>query len=97
MRRFEYKDKKSHKFWEISFDATSITVRWGRMGTKGQSRTKAVANPETEAEKKIKAKVKKGYVAVKDEGVLEAEPPKVDTNEAPVKSVEEDEIETDTN
>jgi predicted DNA-binding WGR domain protein len=49
MRRFEYKDEKSHKFWDISFDATSITARWGRVGAKSQSRTKAVADPGTEA------------------------------------------------
>ncbi len=55
MRRFEYSDDKSNKFWEISWDDDGVTTRWGRMGTDGQSKTKAVANPTAEGEKQIRA------------------------------------------
>ena len=46
MRRFEYKDQKSDKFWEIKQTANEITTNWGRIGTNGQSKTKEFATED---------------------------------------------------
>ncbi|MEM6531394.1 MAG: DUF4132 domain-containing protein [Myxococcota bacterium] len=65
MRRFEFKDSKSDKFWEIDTEGSSVTTRWGRTGTDGQTKTKdfdSDAAAAAEAKKQIAAKVKKGYV-----------------------------------
>jgi predicted DNA-binding WGR domain protein len=64
-RRFEFVGGSSQKFWEISIAGNSFTVRFGRMGTAGQSQTKSFTDEEKakrEAEKLIAEKVKKGYV-----------------------------------
>ncbi len=64
MRRFEYSDAKSAKFWEIEVEKTSVTTRWGRVGSDGQSKAKSFASSadaRKEAEKQIRAKTKKGY------------------------------------
>lgn len=58
----EYKDEKSHKFWQIKVVGESYTVTFGKVGTEGQSRTKSFALAETakeEAEYQIKSKMKK--------------------------------------
>ena len=67
MRRFEFSDGKSDKFWEIAVDGNTYTVRYGRRGTDGQSNTKVYPTPEkaqAEADKAIASKTKKGYVEV---------------------------------
>jgi uncharacterized protein (TIGR02996 family) len=67
MRRFEYKDAKSHKFWEIELEGDAYTVRYGKVGTDGQVQTKTFAasgQAGAAAEKVIKSKVKKGYKEV---------------------------------
>jgi uncharacterized protein (TIGR02996 family) len=67
MRRFEFKDAKSQKFWEIETEGDAFTVRYGKIGTDGQVQTKTYASAEkaeAEAEKLIKSKTKKGYVEV---------------------------------
>lgn len=38
-RRFEFRDGRSAEFWEILRQGDSYTVTFGRIGTKGQSRT----------------------------------------------------------
>ena len=38
-RHFELVEGKSSKFWEIAPDGTSVTVRFGRIGTNGQTQT----------------------------------------------------------
>src|SRR5439155_14742906 len=40
-RRFEFATGGSQKFWEISVAGKSFTVRFGRIGTKGQEQTKS--------------------------------------------------------
>ena len=42
----EYKDEKSAKFWEIETNGTSHTVRYGKIGTKGTSKTKDFESEE---------------------------------------------------
>ncbi len=65
MRTFQYRDAKSHKFWNIAVSGSSFTVTFGKVGSAGQSQTKAFTSPEksqAEADKLIREKLKKGYV-----------------------------------
>jgi predicted DNA-binding WGR domain protein len=67
MRRFEFKDGKSNKFWEIQVEGDSHTVRYGKIGTDGQVQTKTFASDakaQADADKLIASKTKKGYVEV---------------------------------
>jgi predicted DNA-binding WGR domain protein len=67
MRRFEFKDAKSNKFWEVEVKGKNLQVTFGKIGTEGQSKPKAFATPEkakAEMEKLIKEKTGKGYVEV---------------------------------
>lgn len=55
----------SAKFWEVTVDGTSVTVRFGKIGANGQTTVKTLSSTEAaqaEAAKLIAAKVKKGYV-----------------------------------
>ena len=66
-RRFELSDDKSNKFWEIAAEGSSLTVRFGRIGTTGQVKTKdhgSTAAATAEVEKLVREKTKKGYVEV---------------------------------
>ena len=45
-RRFEMAEGASSKFWELWRDGCSVTVRFGRLGTAGQSKTKDFASEE---------------------------------------------------
>ena len=63
-RRFEFKDTKSQKFWEINQRGKKYTVQYGRIGTDGQTRTKefdSSADAKAAAEKLIAEKTRKGY------------------------------------
>lgn len=54
----------SHKFYEVVVDGKSVTVRFGRIGDAGQSKTEKFPTPEkatADAEKKLADKQKKGY------------------------------------
>ena len=65
MRHFEFTSGTSRKFWELGVSGNSFTVRFGRIGTAGQSQTKSFASEEKareEADSLIAEKVKKGYV-----------------------------------
>ena len=75
MRRFEFKEGKSHKFWEVEVEGSAWTVRYGKVGTEGQTQTKTektAAKAQAEADKKIAEKTKKGYVEVEVEGGAES-------------------------
>ena len=64
-RHFEFKGGASRKFWEIALDGNAFTVRFGRIGTAGQTQSKTFADAakaKREAEKLIGEKLKKGYV-----------------------------------
>jgi DNA ligase-1 len=64
-RRFEYVEGNSSKFWEISVEGADVTVRYGRIGTEGQTKTKSftdTAAAANHAEKLIEEKTGKGYV-----------------------------------
>ena len=65
MRRFEYVGGGSEKFWEIDRDGASVTVRFGRLGTNGQTQVKNLASggaAEAHVAKLVAEKLKKGYV-----------------------------------
>lgn len=75
MRRFEFKDAKSHKFWEIEITGHAYTVRYGKIGADGQVQTKtfaSAAKAEAAAEKIISEKLKKGYKEVKAAAATQA-------------------------
>jgi predicted DNA-binding WGR domain protein len=55
---------KSHKFYELTLDDKTVTVRFGRIGDSGQTQTKTFPSADkarTEATKKLSEKTKKGY------------------------------------
>ncbi len=55
----------SHKFYETLVDGQTLTIRFGRIGDKGQTQVKEFPSPEkalAEASKKLAEKRKKGYV-----------------------------------
>jgi DNA ligase-1 len=63
-RRFELVEGSSNKFWEVTRDGCMVTVRYGRIGSDGQARTKELASEELarrHAEELIAEKVTKGY------------------------------------
>ena len=63
-RRFELVEGSSSKFWEVALDGCSVTVRFGRIGTGGQAKTKDFASQELarrHADGLIEEKVVKGY------------------------------------
>ncbi len=69
-KHLEYTDEKSSKFWNIEVNETSHTVSYGKIGTNGQTKTKAFVSVEAaikDADKLIKAKLKKGYFDVDQE------------------------------
>ena len=54
----------SHKFYEVVVNGTEMKIRYGRIGDKGRTTTKQLASEakaKSEAQKKIRAKLKKGY------------------------------------
>jgi DNA ligase-1 len=64
-RSFEFIGEGSSKFWEISVEGAQFKVRYGKIGSGGQTTLKTYDSPEQaarEAEKLIGEKVRKGYV-----------------------------------
>jgi len=77
MRRFEFSDSTSNKFWEVDVKGKTLNVIFGKIGTKGQSKPKDFATPEkakAEMEKLIKEKTGKGYVEVGGKAVKAIKP-----------------------
>jgi len=65
--RLEFKEGKSSKFWEVSHNECVITVRYGRIGTQGQTQTRTFDSEKRatlEANKLRDEKLRKGYKAV---------------------------------
>lgn len=65
-KRLEYHSDSSAKFWQIDVKGTSHTVQFGRVGSDGQRKSKqfaSAAEARSDADKLIKAKLNKGYVA----------------------------------
>ncbi|MCC6995156.1 MAG: WGR domain-containing protein [Deltaproteobacteria bacterium] len=67
-KRLEFVGGSSAKFWEIDVSGARHTVRFGRLGTDGQSKVKAFADAvaaKVDADKLVAEKLKKGYRAAK--------------------------------
>ncbi|NHZ94082.1 WGR domain-containing protein, partial [Massilia sp. CCM 8733] len=65
MRRFELDDGVSSKFWEVGQAGCELHIRFGRIGTAGQSKPKTFADEATAAAalgKLVREKTAKGYV-----------------------------------
>jgi DNA ligase 1 len=63
-RRFELVEGSASKFWEVARDGVSVTVRFGRIGSAGQAKTKDFASEELarrHADGLIEEKLSKGY------------------------------------
>jgi predicted DNA-binding WGR domain protein len=64
MRRFEFVQGTSAKFWMAGVEDSTFVVVYGRLGTAGQRKDKAFPSPEAaakELEKKIAEKLREGY------------------------------------
>ncbi|WP_155798383.1 WGR domain-containing protein, partial [Sorangium cellulosum] len=67
MRRFEFVQGTSAKFWMADADDRTFIVVYGRLGTAGQRKEKAFPTAEAasrELEKKIAEKLREGYQEV---------------------------------
>lgn len=65
MRRFEFSEGASNKFWEVAQSGADLELRWGRIGTQGQSQTKSFADAAKASaalDKLVAEKTGKGYV-----------------------------------
>ena len=66
-RHFEFVGGSSSKFWEIQVQGKDVTVRFGRIGTQGQTQIKSfpdAGKAAQHAEKLIREKTTKGYAEV---------------------------------
>lgn len=64
MRRYEFVEGTSNKFWEIELEGESFTARWGKIGTAGQEKTQDFDSEEEARkahDKLVAEKEKKGY------------------------------------
>ncbi len=64
MRRFEFSEGSSNKFWEIEAKAKELRIRFGKLGSTGQLKLQTLGSPaEATASmaKQIAEKTKKGY------------------------------------
>lgn len=74
-RRFEYVGGTSAKFWSVDVVGARVTVRWGRIGSDGQSQVKDFPSnyrASAFADKMIAEKLGKGY---KEVGTVKLIPP----------------------
>jgi predicted DNA-binding WGR domain protein len=66
-RCFEWIAGRSAKFWEIGTAGREVTVRFGRIGTRGQTQVKGFPDDAAAArhvEKLVAQKIAKGYVEI---------------------------------
>jgi DNA ligase 1 len=64
-RYFEFVEGNSNKFWEVSQSGYTMTTRWGRIGSAGQSKTKTFADAQAATNAVavlIEEKTDEGYV-----------------------------------
>jgi predicted DNA-binding WGR domain protein len=56
---------ESAKFWEVDVHDAQMTIRFGKLGANGQTKSKtfpSASDAQAEADKLIASKVKKGYI-----------------------------------
>ena len=78
-RRLHLTEGNSDKFWYIDVTEDQVTVRYGRSGTTGTTRTKQYESADkalTDAKKQVDAKIKKGYTDDATASTEELEPTK---------------------
>lgn len=66
--RVEYSENMSHKFWEVEVKDRKVVTRWGAIDAAPAMKVKTHETPESalkDAEKQLKAKLKKGYKEAK--------------------------------
>jgi predicted DNA-binding WGR domain protein len=66
-RRFEFVGGNSAKFWQVTVVGSSVTVRFGRLGTEGQTQIKefpSATGATGHTERLIAQKAAKGYQEV---------------------------------
>jgi uncharacterized protein (TIGR02996 family) len=76
MRTFEFTDAKSQKFWNIEVTGTYYTVKFGKIGSGGQTQRKTFATAaaaQAEMDKLVNEKLKKGYVETTPKAVATEE------------------------
>jgi predicted DNA-binding WGR domain protein len=64
-RYFEFVQGASNKFWEISQAGNTMTTRWGRIGSSGQSKSKSFVDEQSAASAVaalIEDKTAEGYI-----------------------------------
>ena len=61
MRRFEFVEGKSAKFWQAESVGATFIVEFGRLGTKGQRKEKDFPN-EDAAKKELEKRSRKNFV-----------------------------------
>ena len=67
MRRFEFSEGSSNKFWQVTVADHDLHITWGKIGTAGQTQTKSFASAaaaQQELSKLVSEKTKKGYAEV---------------------------------
>jgi predicted DNA-binding WGR domain protein len=72
MRRFEFVEGGSSKFWSPELQGNTFIVTFGRIGTAGQRKEKVFPDEESaqrEYEKKVAEKLREGYQEVSSESV----------------------------
>jgi DNA ligase 1 len=75
MPRYEYRDDKSNKFWDIALEGNAYTVTYGAIGTAGKTLRKELRTAEeaqAQSEKQVASKLREGYVLA---GQAAAAPP----------------------
>src|SRR5512143_1874861 len=77
MRRFEFVEGSSSKFWSPELQGNTFIVTYGRIGTAGQRKEKAFPDEESarrEYDKKVAEKLREGYREVTEGGEAPPEP-----------------------
>jgi predicted DNA-binding WGR domain protein len=82
VRRWEYVGDGSDKFWEAESVGTSVTVRFGRSGTDGQTRVKEFDTPEAARAFLVKAIAEKERKGYKETSEISAAPKAPEASEA---------------
>lgn len=78
MRRFEFVEGSSAKFWSADVEGQKFIVVYGKIGTAGSRKEKEFPTAEAafkEYEKKVAEKVREGYKEVEGSGTAPAPPP----------------------
>ena len=69
VRRLEFIEGNSRKFWEVTCRGGELTTRFGRIGSPGQTHSKQLPDAESaakEAHRLTAEKLRKGYQEITD-------------------------------